>query len=97
MVAFHDTWMPSIQAVLRFILANRPDEICSKFSSQETRLPLREWCKQIAARWLAKIPGANRLFNSSVLRPWSSFQIGNLAFFQKVSNDRRDWRFHQSF
>jgi hypothetical protein len=97
MVAFHDTWIPSIQAVLRFILGNRPYEICKDFSSEEPRLSLRERCKQIAAGWLAKIPGANRFFVSNVFRPWASLQIGNLVFLKKLSDDRRDWRFHQNF
>jgi predicted O-methyltransferase YrrM len=97
MVALHDTWMPSIQAVLRFILRNRPYEICRDFSSKEPRLSLRQRCKQIAARWLAKIPCANRFLNSSVLRPWPSLQIGNVAILKKLSDDRRDWQFHQGF
>jgi methyltransferase family protein len=96
-IAFHDTWMPSIQAVLRFILGNRPYKIRRDFSSKKPGSSLRQWCNQMAARWLTKIPGANRFLNSSVLRPWSSLQIGNLAFLEKVSNDRRDWRFHEGF
>jgi methyltransferase family protein len=96
-VAFHDTWMPSIQSVLRFILGNRPYKIRRDFSSKKPESFLRHWCKQMAARWLANIPGANRFLNSSVLRPWSSLQIGDLAFLEKVSNDRRDWRFHEGF
>jgi hypothetical protein len=96
-VALHDTWMPSIQAVLRFILGNRPYEICRDFSYKQTKRSLRQRCKGIAGRCLAKIPGADRILNSNVLRPWSTFQIGNLAFLQKLSNDRRDWRFHQRF
>jgi len=97
LVALHDTWMPSIQAAVRFILGNRPYEICRDFSSEEPRLSLRERFKQIAAGWLSKTPGADRFLNASVLRPWSSLQIGSLAFLQKVSDDRRDWQFHQSF
>jgi predicted O-methyltransferase YrrM len=96
-VALHDTWMPSMQAVLRFILGNRAYAICRDCSPKETSLSLRDRCKQIVGGCLAKIPGAERFLNSSVLRPWSTFQIGNLAFLQKHSEDRRDWRFYRRF
>jgi predicted O-methyltransferase YrrM len=96
-VAFHDTWMPSIQAVLRFILGNRSYEICRDFSSEEPRLSSLRHFKQVVGAWLAKVPGADRFFVSNVFRPWASLQLGNLAFLKKLSDDRRDWQFHQSF
>jgi Methyltransferase domain len=97
MVALHDTWMPSIQAVLRFILGNRPYEICRDFSSEEPRLSLLGQFKQVVGEWLAKMPGADRFLVSNVFRPWASLQIGNLVFLKKLSDDRRDWRFYQNF
>jgi Methyltransferase domain len=97
MVAFHDTWMPSIQAVLRFILGNRPYEICRDFASKKLRLSPLEQFKQVVGGRLARIPGADRFFISNVFRPWASLQIGNLAFLKKLSDDRRDWQFHQGF
>jgi predicted O-methyltransferase YrrM len=97
-LALHDTWMPSIQAVLRFILANRAYEIRRDFSSEvAAELSMRVRWKQIAARWLGRMPGAERLLSTSVLRPWSTFEVGNLVFLRKLSNDQRDWRFHQRF
>ena len=65
------------------------------FASDGKAQPLQ--FKQVVGGWLAKIPGANRFFISNVFRPWASSQIGNLAFLKKLSDDRRDWRFHQSF
>jgi Methyltransferase domain len=59
-VALHDTWMPSIQAVLRFILGNRPYEICRDLSSEESRLSLAQRFKRIATGCLGSIPAANR-------------------------------------
>jgi hypothetical protein len=97
MVAFHDTWMPSIQAVLRFILGNRPYEICRDFLREEPELSLRQRWKQIAFRSMSKMPYAGRVLNSNILRPWSTFRVGNLVFLRKLSNDRRDWRYHQRF
>jgi predicted O-methyltransferase YrrM len=96
-LALHDAWMPYIQAVLRFILANRAYEISREFSIEAPRLSMRHRWKQVAARCLSKMPGAERLMNSNVLRPWSTFLVGNLVFLRKRSNDRRDWRYHQRF
>ena len=96
-LALHDTWMPSIQAVLRFILANRAYEISRDFSPDAPELSLRQRWKQIVARYLTKMPGAERLINSDVLRPWSTFLVGNLVFLRKLSDDQRDWRDHQRF
>ena len=45
----------------------------------------------------AAVPGARRALNANVLLPWSTFRVQNLVFLQKLSNDRRDWRFHQRF
>lgn len=97
MVALHDTWMPSIQAVLRFILANRAYEICREFSPDASRLSMRQRLKQSAAGFLSKLPRAKRLLNSNVLLPFSTFLAGNLVFLRKLSNDQRDWRYHQGF
>jgi predicted O-methyltransferase YrrM len=96
-VAFHDTWMPSIQAVLRFILGNRPYEICRDFSAEEPKLSMRQRWRQIAAQCLDKMPAAGRLLNANILRPWSTFLVGNLVFLRKLSDDQRDWRYHQPF
>jgi hypothetical protein len=89
--------MPSIQAVLRFILTNRAYEISRDFSPDAPKLSLRQRSKQLVARRLTKLPGAERLVNSNVLRPWSTFLVGNLVFLRKLSNDQRDWRDHRRF
>jgi len=96
-LALHDTWMPSIQRVLRFILANRAYEISRDFSPKEPKLSLCDRWKQIAAGFLSDVPGAKRLLSSDVLRPWSTFLVGNLVFLRKLSNDQREWRYHQRF
>jgi methyltransferase family protein len=95
--ALHDTWMPYMQAVLRFILANRAYEISRDFSPDAPELSLSERSKQLVARCLTKMPGAERLVNSNVLRPWSTFLVGNLVFLRKLANDQRDWRDHRHF
>jgi predicted O-methyltransferase YrrM len=97
LLALHDTWMPSIQTAVRFILANRAYEICRNYSSNETTLSIRQRFKQMVGRCLGIVPGVDRYLNSNVLRPWSTFRVGNLIFLRKLSEDQRDWRFHRRF
>jgi hypothetical protein len=77
-LALHDTWTPSIQAVGRFILANRAYEICRDYSLEETRFSLRRRCKQVAGGCLAKIPGADRFSIRTYCVPGRRFRSGTL-------------------
>ncbi|MEY2606011.1 MAG: hypothetical protein QOH31_3827 [Verrucomicrobiota bacterium] len=96
-IAFHDLWMPSIQSVVRFVLANRAYEIRREFSENGSKPSIRQRFKELVGRSISKVPGARRVLNANVVRPWSTFRVQNLVFLQKLSNDRRDWRFHQRF
>jgi predicted O-methyltransferase YrrM len=96
-VAFHNLWMPSIQSVVRFILANRTYTICREFSGNDPTPSVGQRVKELGARCLRKIPGAARVLSANVLHPWSAFRIQNLLFLQKRSDDKRDWRFHRPF
>jgi predicted O-methyltransferase YrrM len=96
-VALHDLWMPSIQAAVRFILANRPYQIFRDVSPDVMKLSLQQKFKESIGQCLGKIPKADRILRANVLRPWSSFRLQNLVFLKKVSHDERDWRFHQTF
>jgi hypothetical protein len=89
--------MPSIQAAVRFILANRAYQIFRDVSSDVMNLSLQQAFKECIGQWLGKIPMADRFFTANVLRPWSAFRAQNLMFLRKVSDDQRDWRFHQRF
>jgi len=96
-VALHDLWMPSIQAAVRFILANRAYQIVRDVSPDVINLSLQQAFKEYIGRCLGKIRVADRIFSANVLRPWSAFRAQNLMFLRKVSDDQRDWRFHQRF
>jgi predicted O-methyltransferase YrrM len=96
-LALHDAWMPSIQAVVRYILANRAYEICRHYSNEDGRLTPLQHCKELVTRGLRKVPGSHRFLSSNVLRPWWTFHRQNLVFLRKLSEDQRDWRFHEPF
>jgi hypothetical protein len=96
-IAFHDLWMPSLQSVVRFILANRTYSICREFSGNDPTPSVGQRIKELGGRCLRKIPGATRVLNANVLHPWSAFRTQNLLFLQKRSDDERDWRFHRPF
>ena len=97
MIALHDLWMPSLQAVVRFILANRAYQLYRIFSPAAPKRSIRAYSREFFGRYLGMIPAADHLFGSNVLHPWSSFRVQNLVFLRKLADDRRDWRFHQRF
>lgn len=96
-IALHDLWMPSIQAVVRFIRSNRTYRICRDFSSAIPALTLRQRSKELFSRFLKKVPGTWRLLNPSVMEPWSTFRLNNLVFLEKMQDDSRNWQFHRQF
>jgi hypothetical protein len=96
-IALHDLWMPSIQAVVRFIQANRAYQICRDFSIAIPPLTLRQRSTELVSRLLKYVPGTGRALNPNILNPWPSFRLPNLVFLEKVQDDSRDWRFHRQF
>jgi predicted O-methyltransferase YrrM len=81
-VVFHDTWMPAVQAVLRYVLANRayrPVQLTGAPPSWDRRGRL--------ARLRDRIRGKPRLVSGPA----------NLAILEKTSDDVRPWDFHVSF
>jgi predicted O-methyltransferase YrrM len=96
-IAFHDLWMPAIRTVVRYILGNRAYEIATELTSRSVDVSFPEKTNELCGRILAHLPGAERIFGMDILKPWSSYRLGNLIFLRKISDDRRDWRFHRSF
>ena len=93
-VGFHDLWMPSIQAAVRYILANRhyqPLDLpgCPNLSRPKRRRDYLAW-------GLRRIPGAEKIFRSEVLQP-DAFGANNMLFLRKLQQDDRDWQFHHPF
>jgi predicted O-methyltransferase YrrM len=81
-VVLHDTWMPAVQAVLRYVLANRayrPVQLTGAPRSRNERGPLarlRDWAR-------------------GKPRPVSG--PANLAILEKTSDDARPWNHHVAF
>lgn len=96
-VGFHDMWMPSQQAFIRYVLANRayaPWQPASAARQTGAGMPPRaRWLRKL----LGKLPRARRVFAEDFLRPWAEFDLGNLVLLRKTAEDTRDWRFHARF
>lgn len=96
-IALHDLWMPSLQAVVRFIRSNRAYKIRRDFSNAPQAPTLRQRSSELVSRVLKKLPGSRRVLNPNLLDPWCTFHLNNLVFLEKVRDDSRDWRFHCQF
>ncbi len=73
--AFHDLWMPSLQKLVRYILANRNYEIYRGLDPSRN-LGERDAfsaCGDALAADSRQPPGADRLFANELLAPWSEF------------------------
>jgi hypothetical protein len=96
-VAFHDLWMPSLQKLVRYILANRNYEIYRPTPPSPAPRSLRSSVKNLIGAGLSRLPRADRVFSRDLLAPWSEFGLGNMVFLRKTGADTRDWRHHQPF
>ena len=99
MIAFHDLWMPSLQKLIRYILANRSYEIVRDFDTPQPppRLSSRRKLKSALIGIARALPGSERIFGEEFLRPWWTLQIPNLVILRKSADDCRDWRYHAPF
>lgn len=97
-VAFHDMWMASQQAFVRYVLSNRKYRVFRPAKSPPLPAgPRPSAIKEMMRGLAAAMPGAERVFARNFLRPWAKFELGNMVFLQKTEHDRRDWKFHQPF
>jgi hypothetical protein len=97
-IGLHDTWMPSLQKAVRFILANRAYEIVRGASDRSSESdPPRQRITRLLSRMARRVPGAKRIFRPELLNPWQNMKIENLILLRKTADDRRDWRFHKPF
>lgn len=98
-LALHDMWMPSQQAVLRYVLKNRAYEIVRDFDapddpvSNSPRSRLESLLRSLSRR----VPRLRSCLHEELLHPWREFGVGNLVFLRKTDHDRRDWTFHHVF
>jgi len=95
-VGFHDLWMPSLQKVVRYILANRPYRIhqASPRGGPPTR---KQQMRSMAAAVARQLPAAHRWLAPEAAKPWHEFRAANLIILEKLGDDKRDWREHKAF
>lgn len=92
-VGFHDLWMPSLQKLLRFILANRaykvwqPDVFPPSLASSQKSHGLKAQMRSAIRK-----SRLQKFVSQEFLWPWKGYGISNLVFLQKLANDERDWR-----
>ncbi|MBS0659058.1 MAG: class I SAM-dependent methyltransferase [Verrucomicrobia bacterium] len=94
-VALHDLWMPSLQDVVRCILANRSYRALhvQQAPPATARARLRRWL----GAGLSRLPRAADFFRGELLQPWESLGLGNLVFLEKTGEDTRGWCDHVRF
>jgi predicted O-methyltransferase YrrM len=96
LVGLHDLWMPSLQKVVRWAVTNRGYEVVT-----ERRAPLgrRQRARSLLARFLRRVPDAERIFAPELLRPWHEIEPSGawMIFLRKTRGDDRDWRDHEPF
>lgn len=95
-VGFHDTWMPAVQKVIRFILTNRKYELVGAFwdCKRSWRSYLKEYVVRTTGKVGSRFPG---VFSPEISDPWWLYKLSNLAFLRKTGSDARDWRFFKQF
>jgi predicted O-methyltransferase YrrM len=97
MLALHDTWMPAIQKVIRFILSNRDYMAVPTSQGSKPSRSIRSRAARAVGRACDILPWSERIFAPEFLTPWRSYDFGNIALLKKVADDRRDWRAFKSF
>jgi predicted O-methyltransferase YrrM len=95
-IGFHDMWMASLQAVLRYILANRNFEVVKEFD-EPNEAPKTSPVKRLLRGISRKLPKSEKIFRKDFLTPWSEMAIPNLVLVRKLGEENRDWRFHADF
>jgi hypothetical protein len=95
-VGFHDLWMPSLQKVVRHILANRNYRIhpASPRGGPPTG---KQKILSAMATFARHLPAAHRWLAPEAAKPWHEFRAANLIILEKFGDDQRDWRDHKTF
>ncbi|HVU37051.1 MAG TPA: class I SAM-dependent methyltransferase [Opitutales bacterium] len=95
-VGFHDLWMPSLRKVVRHILANRAYRV-HPASPPGAPLTAKQKFRSGLCAVARQLPWASRWLAPEAARPWHEFRLANLVLLEKIGEDRRDWREHQTF
>ncbi len=96
-VGFHDMWMPSLQAVYRYIVRNRNYEV---WSPQAFRLAEKPKAITWKGRLRQAVAGSGllkKLLAPDFAAPWAEEGFGNLILLRTTAYDHRGWTFHERF
>ncbi len=75
LIGFHNLWMPSLKALLRYMLNNRSYRLVSEV---KTLKRIRRRIKKAIRGYISKIPNLKWVFSGNFLQPFYSLEIGNL-------------------
>ena len=95
-VGFHDLWMPALQKLLRFILANRSFKVWQPDGFPLPNSPKCSKPKQFLRDVIRQSP-LKKYAAQEFLYPWKECNVPNLVFLQKLAKDDRDWRHFVGF
>ena len=99
LVGLHDLWMPAQKKVLSYILRNRKYQIVRPQNAAPLarKTNIKRNLQKRFSRTLARLPMAEQIFNAELLHYHAHGNFDNLTILRKISDDGRDWRFHQAF
>jgi predicted O-methyltransferase YrrM len=95
-VGLHDLWMPSLQKLLRYVLANRHYEVYEDVPPPPSSSAQRR--RERVAKVARRVPRAEQLFRPEVLDPGP--ELGDersMVFLRKLADDDRIWTNHSTF
>jgi predicted O-methyltransferase YrrM len=95
-VGFHDLWMPSLRKVIRHILANRAYRLHPASPLGEPWSVKQKFLSGLAAA-ARHLPKSDRWLAPEAAKPWHEFHASNLVLLEKIGEDSRDWREHETF
>jgi predicted O-methyltransferase YrrM len=85
-IAIDDLWMPSVRKVASFTLKNKSYRLLGASSNHSPPASARA------------LRAGRRILQNPFGRDWSlKLHPGNIAFFEKVAEDSRTWKFHRAF
>jgi predicted O-methyltransferase YrrM len=96
-VGMHDLWMPSLQRLYRYVIANRAYRKCESTAKAKEPLSSRQKARHILARLLRRIVPLQRVLSVDFLQPWSELDVPNMVLLEKTANDQRDWKHYARF
>jgi len=96
-VGLHDLWMPSLQRVYRYIMANRAYRQFIVAPRTASLPSPRTEARHALAKLLRRAQPLERIMNVDFLQPWSEMGVPNMVLLEKTANDERDWKHYARF